>query len=111
MILPEDEEQLLENSIVCTVGSVDNFNCMKRNTSEGTVNFNCIKRNTSEGTVACSFLPRGTIGKITILGFGLWVHLPLVSSASRYNQSTNMIENIRSYNFGFSVLGQWRRSY
>jgi hypothetical protein len=43
MILPEDEEQLLENSIVCIAGCVGNFNG--------------IKRNTSEGTVACSFLP------------------------------------------------------
>jgi hypothetical protein len=43
MILPEDEEQLLENSIVCIAGCVGNFNC--------------IKRNTSEGTVAWSFLP------------------------------------------------------
>jgi hypothetical protein len=37
------------------------------------------------------------------LGFGLWVQLLLVSSASRYTQITNMIENIRSYNFAFWV--------
>jgi hypothetical protein len=42
-ILTEDEELLLENSIVCIAGFVGNV--------KG------IKRNTSEGTVACSFLP------------------------------------------------------
>jgi hypothetical protein len=42
-ILSEDEEPLLENSIVCIAGFVGNANG--------------IKRNTSEGTVACSFLP------------------------------------------------------
>jgi hypothetical protein len=42
-ILSEDQELLLENSIVCIAGFVGNANG--------------IKRNTSEGTVACSFLP------------------------------------------------------
>jgi hypothetical protein len=42
-ILSEDEELLLENSIVCIAGFVGNANG--------------IKRNTWDGPVACSFLP------------------------------------------------------
>jgi hypothetical protein len=94
-ILSEDEELLLENSIVCIAGFVD------------------WHKTEYLGGISCVQFPHMR-RDWQHHNFGFWVmgSLPLVPSASKYTQNHNYDRKCLSYSFGLLVLGQqrWRRS-
>jgi hypothetical protein len=84
--LSEDEEVLIENSIVCTAGLVETANGV----TEYDGGERCVQVSSHEARLSTS--------QFWVLV--LWVHLPLVSSASSNTQNHH-------YDRNFSIIQLW----